>query len=885
MTDHPENHDDDYEDEDELDEEEKPTATATARRPQRSAPAAPAAEAAGSVPPREQQKAAQADWDRARARMERPAEPGTQKPSFVGMTPGPGAGPAYPYGLPPGMVLVPAEQAAILGAATVQPNIPPGAPGGPRVTPPAGPREERVSSVFDTTAQIHDQTLRFNEKHITRYYVEVHRDEANQVPDGDDADDYTGFLGRVEDGPDYLETVSKRFGGGLFKLCGVIDGKPFERLVKIPGPSKKVVDGKAVAGDEDEDDDVRSGPPRRYPLPGPRWTPPSVYPGAQYPGAQYPGAQYPGAQYPGAQYPGAQYPGAQYPGAQYPGAPAPPWPPRPGVPAPAASWGQPPYPTTNPELDEMREQLQAAREEAAREREERRVEAERARSEQLSQQFQRIQEDNNRRFETLMHRIDSGGQEKGSGALDRMVEFMTIQMQQEQTRTDRERQDRESRMTTEERARAAQWERENTKREAERKDEQDRTRAQADDQKQFWQRMFEFGQKGQQKPKDFIELLAALQALNPKRDTTDETLKLVTTFTKLQEAIGGHAKERSSAEEIVDKITDGVTTIAEKWMETRADARQVDPMQMAAAQQAAVQQRLLAMGQGGRLSPEQMQQLSAYRQQQRAVAADMTAHPQAAQQAIQEAERPPTAEEWGRILDYVLQAYSDEKEPEDVMPDLHAFVVGQLHVPKALTILEGASVSVLKLKMPKIKREIADEALQERAKLFEQFLIADEEGADWLDALFDTLREHQETVREAAFQSQAAVPQAPPAQAPPAQAPPAQGAWQQQGPTVPQGYQAPPQGYQAPPQGYGPPPGFPPGFQGYPGLPMLPPGYQVVMTPRGPMIGRVDPNVDLANAQARAWQPNAGEPPKPKEATPAAAPAAPAAPTTAAEKK
>jgi hypothetical protein len=65
---------------------------------------------------------------------------------------------------------------------------------------------------------------------------------------------------------------------------------------------------------------------------------------------------------------------------------------------------------------------------------------------------------------------------------------------------------------------------------------------------------------------------------------------------------------------------------------------------------------------------------------------------------------------------------------------------------------------------------------------------------------------------------------------------------------------------------------------------MLPPGYQVVMTPRGPMIGRVDPNVDLANAQARAWQPNAGEPPKPKD-PPAAAPAAPAAPTTAAEKK
>jgi hypothetical protein len=218
---------------------------------------------------------------------------------------------------------------------------------------------------------------------------------------------------------------------------------------------------------------------------------------------------------------------------------------------------------------------------------------------------------------------------------------------------------------------------------------------------------------------------------------------------------------------------------------------------------------------------------------------------------------------------------------------------------------------VLKLKMAKIKREITDEQLAERAKLFEQFLIADEEGADWLDALFDTLREHQETVREAAFQSQAATATAaapaqvggPSGPTVPSAAAPAQAAWQQQQQApgqpvaLPPGYQGgapgayppqygptgyPQQGFPGyPPGGFQQRPGFPPGMGTFNGMPMLPPGYQVVMTPSGPMVAKVDPLVDIANAQARAWQPNAGAPREPQAPASVAAPAPAATPPAA----
>jgi len=732
------------------------------------------------------------------------------------------------------------------------PALPPRAPQAEHQHEPPPPV---VDFVFGPVAAKEQEQRPMLEGKTTRLYVEVHREQFRE-DDGTLRKDEEGYLGTVENSHEWLDTIKRRYGGGHYKLVGLFDGRPFERKVKIAGPSLE----------PDEDDYEEPVSSHRQPtVVTPPWAQPSRPPWA---GPQQQQQQPPWAQ--------PQQPPWAQPS-------RPPW----AGPDPQAGgggrppWGHTPYPTPqrDDELDELKERLAAAEEVAAREREERRVEQAEAKALQAQERFERAIGEQNRKFEMLI----AAGQDKGGGAMDQMIQMMTLQMQTDKMRQEREAVEAKQRMEVEaERRRDDEKDRERSygRRQGEldkqREAEREQARLGADRDREFWGKMMEYNSKGQQKPKDMIELLAAAQAMNPKTDPTQQITAMIGAFASLKDAFDGGGNQSSAAENIVNRITDGVQGVAEAYLGKREAPRQVDPQQMHAAQMAAAQQRLSLPGPGMVPTNAQVQALVDYRQRQAALASQMEAQGVAARDAMMEsADRAPTGEEWGIILQATMDAYSDEREPQEFMPELHALIVQQLQVPKALELLEGATVTMLRLKLPRIKADIpVANPYHEKVILFEDYLINDEEGRAWLAELLEIIHDHQSAVRETAYQ---AVPHD--------RAPAQDGGWtgpvkqrpqlgpggypqqpypgghpQQDYPQAPQGQHGM-GGYPQPPQGYPQQEGYYPQQQQQ----QAHPGYQVpmmtVMTPWGPrqVPAPIDPRVQAVDEQPAGWRPNAAE--------------------------
>lgn len=952
----------------ELDETPAPPPKKTKRTPPKvTAPNGPAATVpppAADAPPRAApfQRSTQEDWNRARQRMDQPTDGLPPDPQLFGQTPDPhkfpGLGPHGP---------VPQDAYPQQPMAAYQSVTGPGAPWPPQGTAPAGPMQQRVaqgypqhpqgypqqhpqgyppqgyaqeeppartvetSSVFGSVAAAQEERIAYDPKKLTKFFVEVHRETAN-VGEGEDADEYLGFLCRVEDSSDFLEKIADRCGGGVFKLVGTIQGKPWERVISIPGMSKKVINGKTE--EPMTSSTTTTIPPYRGPGFGapPFGAPPFGSPFG--PGYGAPPFGSPFGQSPFGGPPPFGSPFGAPPWGRFP-TPGQPWAPAPGM---APPWGA--SPAKDAEIDALKEALKEAQDAAAAEREERRVEREQAKAEADRREMQRVMDENNRRFETL---IATMSQNKGGGAADFMLQFMTQNMQAEQQRMERERQEREARMRDErsfqqqtQTERQALMDREQQRRDSERQADLQRAQQQAEANEKFWQRMFEFSKGSQQKPKDMIELITALQAVNPKKDMTSEVAGMITLFGKLQDVVGGGGREKSSAEEIVDKVTDGITTIAEKWLDKKEEISPQQQAVMAHQQHMAMLQLQAMQAQGRQLSPQQHQWLM---QQQAAQAHQIAMQGQAPQlpmapgqapvapQAVAQAPAPPsrkpTEAEWGRLLEHVLTRYGNDAEPEEVVPELYA-LSARMGCSGAMEILGDANPGLIRLKLPKIRKGIpADMAdLATNLTLFEQYLLKDEEGEEWLEDLLEGISE---------YEPEEEAPPPPPA-AVPGQAPVTeqqiQAAMQGQLPSDPAealrviqasqqavaryqqivaqqqaaNGQAPPGGFPGYPQPglqqQAPQPGFPaqPGMPGQqamlPNLPVVPQGfpckimrdrpapagYQCVLTQHGMAYQELDPRVALVDAQNAKWTPNAGAP----REQPATDPAAPAAPPPAA---
>jgi hypothetical protein len=789
-------------------------------------------------------------FEEARRRMQQPPPPGAPPLVRAGISPDPRGTPGF-------------------GPYPVAPQQPTQA-----VAPPQQPQD----FVFAPVAAREQEQRPMLEGKATRLYVEVHREQFRDE-DGQLRKDEEGYLGSVENSHEWLDVIKRRYGGGHYKLVGLFEGKPFERKVKIAGPSHE----------PDEDEDYEP-PMTRTPIHSPG---PATPPWAQ----RTQGVTPPWGGPPRPPWAGPQ--GSTPPwGGPSGGPPRPPWA---GPPHQGGRGGQPwgaPYPTPqrDEELEELKERIAEAERERDREREERRVERLRQENKEAELRFERAMEAQSQRIEMLANALKDAGKSNQGGAMDQMIQMMTIQMQQDKQRQEREQAERVARMEVEsarrredEKDREKSFNRRQSELDKQREAEREQARIAADRDREFWGKMFEYNGKDRQKPKDLIELLAAAQAMNPQKDPTEAMTGMMTAMAAMKEVFSDGGGAPSAAENIVGKVTDTVQGMAEAYMSSRqSEPRMVDPAQMHAAQMAAAQQRLAMPGPGAMPTNAQIRALSDYRNRQALIASEMEAQGEAARLAMLEsADRAPTGEEWGVILQATMRAYVDEREPEDVVPDLHALIVQKLRVPKALELLEGATPMMIKLKLPSIKNDVSPaNPHYENLVLFEQYLIEDEEGREWLGQLLASLSLHQEAVRETAYQN------TPQAQA--AYGAPAPGGWTGAG-----GYPAAPSpNYPAAPSPNYPqapgnpahpvmdypqathhtaeaPAGYPGGQQGWQqgGHPQQQAYAQQQQQPQQPMMWAntpwgprlvpvpVDARVAAVDQQPDQWQPNAGAPP------------------------
>lgn len=625
-------------------------------------------------------------------------------------------------------------------------------------------------------------------------YLRVNRVEANGPSKGfQNASDYTGPCGQVVRRMGYEDEVRRRWGGGKYEIIGLLKGQPKSIPLEIGGPSKAV-----DPIDEDDiyyDDDAGVGQGYGSPV--------AARPGY---GAYPAGSPY------------GQAPGYGSPAGGYPGAPG--YPPYGGVP------GYPPgYPPYNPmaaaysqrrlglpgeETEEarlLREELEATKAQLAEAKES-------ARIAELKREMDRKDAEHKRELDAIKALVQSKPHDSEAAAktLERIEQDRLDRQQKwDQELADRrEAREAAERREKEERERREREEKERRDREErldrERREREDREREErrleAQRAEKQFDRMLTLMNSNAQKPADMIQMLASLKDLSSNGSMPEQMQAFMGMLMSAKEIFGdggggdGEEDGLDKAERFLKAMAEfsgpAMGKLTEYW-EKRATAKE------RALAPAAQNPQIPAPPPVyhplyGQQQPQVTQQAPAGAiPQQQAPPSQPQATPQAhAQQVEQESARTGvTPQQWGAILEHVVDSAIQQSQPREAAEHLLT-VMKTVRALKALEVLAGARVPDLRgrVKILILSKRVTDEHFVQKMNQFVA-LSEHEGGKKWLEALlaelrdlFELIKKHAAQKVEQARQAQAAQGAAP---APAATAPTAP----QQPPPVQQAAEAP----------------------------------------------------------------------------------------------